>query len=186
MSYFQRPFGSPDKPEPTLAQQLSSEWESLEQRLRGLAPEQGQTLVGDFLRRWGVALTEAPSSQQTGLSSLLDSARASLLGGLASATQKAQAAQWQAAETRQRRAIEQAEHERKMEAGRAEVRRLQAETAGIQGETWRASQIAIERNHQLARAALFPEQHCPYCARAYLDLTGGCWHCQHLHRPGHF
>lgn len=188
MSYFKRPWRASDSPPPgpNLSQQLSQEWETLETMLRALGPEEGHRKVSEFLRRWGVTLGQAPAEQQGALASLLESARASLLGQLSLAGQQRQAAQWSAAENRQRQAVEQARHEARMEAGRAEVRRLQEETSRIQAETYRASQLVNERNHQLAKAALFPEQHCPYCSRAYLDLSGGCWHCQHHHRPGYF
>lgn len=188
MSFFNRPFGSPSGPssDPDPAQQLSQEWESLEAALSGIAPEEGHRRVSEFLRRWGQALAQVEPSRQGPLASLLESARASLLGQLQLSGQRQQTANWQQIETRQRQAIEQARHEAKMEAGRAEVRRLQEETARIQADTYRSTQASIARNHQLAKAALFPEQHCPYCARSYYDLTGGCWHCQCLHRPGHF
>ena len=188
VSYFNRPFGASDSPPPgsNLSQQLSGEWETLETILRALGPEEGHRKVSEFLRRWGVTLGQADAAQQGALASLLESARASLLGQLSLAGQQQQASQWREAENRQRQALEQARHEARMEAGRAEVRRLQEETSRIQTETYRSGQLANERNHLLSKAALFPEQHCPHCARAYLDLSGGCWHCQHHHRPGYF
>jgi hypothetical protein len=190
VSFFDRPFGTPAQgqpspPSPTLAEQLARDWEIVEGRLQ-THPQEGSARVSDFLRRWGVALAQAEPAQQGSLASMLESARASLLSQVASAGESARHARWEEAEARQRATIAQAEHQRRMEAGKAEVRRLQEETTRIQNETWRASQAASERNHQLAKAALFPEQHCPYCARSYMDLTGGCWHCQRPHRPGYF
>lgn len=188
MSFFNRPFGaqgaSPSEPEPT--QRLSQEWEALEARLAGVTPEEGHRQVGDFLRRWGVTVAQVEAARQGPLASLLESARASLLGQLQLSGQKQQAAQWRQAEARQQQALDEARQQAKLESGRAEVRRLQAETERIQAETYRATQASIDRNHQLAKAALFPEQHCPHCARSYYDLTGGCWHCQCQHRPGYF
>jgi hypothetical protein len=191
VSYFKHAFGQPDQPaDPsstqTQAHSLSEEWEALEQRLKSATPQEGHHQVSDFLRRWGVALAQAAPATQGPLANLLESARASLLGQLALANDQNRTTQYQQTEVRQRQAADQAAHQRRMGAGQAEIRRLREETARIQADTWSASQRAADRNHQLAKAALFPEQHCPYCSRAYLDLTGGCWHCQHHHRPGHF
>jgi hypothetical protein len=211
-SYFRRPFGaapsnqdsqsvpltpSPEPARPaesgSQAARLSSEWEAIEARIRqassGWNGQAAQTLhaeVGEFLRRWGVLVWEAPAGRQGPLASLLESARAALLGQLSNAAQAGQMSESRQAEARQRQALEQAEHARRLEAGRAEVRRLQDETARIQAETYAAGRLSAERSYQLAKAALFPEQHCPYCSRSYLDLSGGCWHCQHHHRPGYF
>lgn len=160
----------------------------MEGRIRACGPSADLTAwhaeVGQFLRHWGTAIAGLPVQQQIALANLMDSARASLLG-LLEATSRAASAQsataqaegWRQAEMRQRQAMEQAEHRRRMEAGQAEVRRLQDETARIQAETYRSGQLSQERNFQLSRAALFPENHCPYCSRSYTDLSSGCWHC---------
>lgn len=155
----------------------------MEARLGAIGLEEGHRLVGDLLRRWGVTLAQVEPAQREPLASLIESARASLLGQLSS---RRPGDAPQGAPRASQAGLRDAERERRLEAGRAEVRRLQEETAQIQEQTWRMGQQAADRRHQLARAALFPEQHCPYCSRAYLDLTGGCWHCQSLHRPGHF
>jgi hypothetical protein len=181
VSYFLRPFGPGHQPEPTLAERLSRDWEELEGRLSKVPTQDRHPLVGDFLRRWSLLMAQAPAAEQGPLAHQLESARASLLSQIATAREEANSSV-----SLQSQAVEQAERHRKSAAMQAEVRRIQEESARLEEATRAATAASMERNFQLTRAALFPEQHCPYCARAYLDLNGGCWHCQSHHRPGHF
>lgn len=171
-----------------LPTQLSDEWKALEKKaILGLS---GHAEVADFLRRWTLRAAEQSSEIRTVLLSLVESARPTLIGQVETAE-----ALWNRG--RQSGSASppppppppyqsQRDHDEELRRARDRLRRTNEEIEEIQRETERENRRAREMRDRMNFASLFPEKCCPHCYRSYGDLTGGCWHCQHPHRPWHF
>lgn len=167
MSGFHRPWGSPP-PQPSRAARLAQDWETLEAQV-AQQPHAAAPRIGEFLRRWGVEICQAPAAEQGALTSLLESARRSLWHHVESYQQETQRRLWEAQNAQR----EQLEQQRYAEQAQQQRQRHRDELARLQSETWQAQQEASDRQHRAMRAALFPEQFCPHCSGAWLLSPDG-------------